>query len=77
MKEIRNGNEFPELLTGGEVQRLAGLTPGVWAELLETMRLPKPVEVGGRLKWRKSDVIDWINHLQPVTVAERQEASNG
>jgi len=63
-------DEFPELLSGGESQRLAGLTPGLWAELFESQRLPRPVDVAGRLKWRKSDIVEWIANLEPAQVAQ-------
>ena len=66
MKKTSRSDDFPELLTGGEAQRLAGLSQGIWAELFETMRLPSPIEIGGRLKWRKSDILDWIARQHPV-----------
>ncbi|PAY16656.1 hypothetical protein CKO51_25435 [Rhodopirellula sp. SM50] len=61
-------SSLPELLTGGQARQLAGISVVIWMELLETDRLPKPVRVAGRFKWRKSDVLDWINNLESVGV---------
>ncbi len=61
-----NPHALPELLLGGEARQLAGVTTAVWLELLETGKLPQPVQVGGRYKWRKTDILDWIESLNSV-----------
>lgn len=68
MSKRLDSASLPELLTGGQARQLAGISVVIWMELLETDRLPKPVRVADRFKWRKSDVLNWINDLETVGV---------
>ncbi|QDV11255.1 hypothetical protein CA51_11160 [Rosistilla oblonga] len=57
-----------ELLTGAEVRQLVGVSAPIWMELIETQRVPHPVDVGGRLKWRRSDILEWVSSMKAVGI---------
>ncbi len=61
-------NQSPELLTGCEARKLAGLPTATWLELIETGQLPKPVRIGARYMWRRADVIQWIREMKSCEV---------
>jgi predicted DNA-binding transcriptional regulator AlpA len=62
--------DYPELLTGSESRQFLGMIPAIWMELLETEQLPKPVRIAGRLKWRRRDLVTWLQRREPVEIAE-------
>ena len=64
VKSKMSNSELPELLTGTESRQLAGMPAVTWLELLETGQLPKPVRVGGRFKWRRADILQWVRELK-------------
>ncbi|WP_417740410.1 helix-turn-helix transcriptional regulator [Rosistilla oblonga] len=57
-----------ELLTGAEVRQLVGVSAPIWMELIETQQVPNPVDVGGRLKWRRGDILEWVSSMQAVGI---------
>jgi predicted DNA-binding transcriptional regulator AlpA len=55
-----------ELVTGGDVAEMLGVTPGrVW-QLAREGSLPEPVGTlrGGRRVWRRVDIERWLAHRQ-------------
>lgn len=54
----------PELLTGQQSRKIAGLSTAVWMELMECGKLPRPVKVIDRYMWRRSDIIAWVAGLK-------------
>ena len=75
MPELNLSN-LPELLTGGESRQLAGMRAWQWMEFLEQGKLPDPVKVDGRFKWRKSDILKWVAQLQSESVFA-EDPTNG
>jgi excisionase family DNA binding protein len=48
------------LLTVGDVAEMAQVsTRQVW-RLRDAGRLPMPVRVGSQIRWRRSDILEWI-----------------
>lgn len=67
-----NASSFPELLTGAEARKLAGISTCIWLEMLETDMVPKPVKCGPRFKWRRADILSWIASMDTVGLLEDQ-----
>lgn len=59
--------EIAELLDVGFVARLCGCSPRTIRRLADSHRMPRPVKVGGLVRWRRADVLDWIDGgCQPI-----------
>jgi excisionase family DNA binding protein len=52
--------EFPSLITAKELARMLQVsTRTVW-RLLKAGEIPKPIRIGGMVRWRLDTVHDWI-----------------
>lgn len=51
----------PTLLATEEVAAMLSKSRGAFEWMIRTGNAPKHAKIGGRLYWRESDVIDWIN----------------
>ena len=57
----------PALMTAEQLAALLQIsTRTVW-RLKSAERLPKPVEVGGSVRWRTEEIHNWINRGCPST----------
>lgn len=51
----------PTLLKTEEVAAMLGKSRAAFEWMIRMGTAPKHAKIGGRLYWRESDVIDWIN----------------
>jgi predicted DNA-binding transcriptional regulator AlpA len=67
MRQKRNESERQEpcepMLTVEDLERLLKVTRRTIARLCLTGRLPRPVKVGGRNRWRTSDLREYLRGL--------------
>ena len=62
------------LITAEEFGRLLGISErSIW-RLNSAGHVPKPVRIGGSVRWRRNDVMDWI-HAGCPTETSRDNAS--
>jgi predicted DNA-binding transcriptional regulator AlpA len=48
-----------------EAARLCGVSPASWDRLVDAGKTPKPLKLGGRVVWRRSDLEAWIGYGCP------------
>jgi excisionase family DNA binding protein len=48
------------LLSANEVARLLGVSKRTVHRLNSSGKIPKPVRIGGSVRWRESDIRQWI-----------------
>ena len=59
-----------ELLNVASVAELCGCSARTVRRLADSARMPKPVKVGSLVRWRRSEVLEWINGgCQPIRPA--------
>lgn len=51
----------PELLNVGAVAGLLGCSKRHIYRLSDTGRMPRPLKVGALVRWRRADVLSWID----------------
>lgn len=65
--------ELPALLTVKQLAELLQLsTRSIW-RLRSTARLPKPVEIGGSVRWKSDEVRRWIDAGCPAIPASQKK----
>ncbi|MHB8863461.1 MAG: helix-turn-helix transcriptional regulator [Pirellulaceae bacterium] len=58
-------NSKPLLISAPELAKILGISArSVW-RLLSAGKLPAPVRLGGAVRWRRSDVLAWIEQGCP------------
>jgi excisionase family DNA binding protein len=60
---------FPELLSAETVAALLQVSVRTVWRLRASGRLPRPVQVGGSIRWRADDVRQWIGEGCPLVRA--------
>ena len=68
MPEISSALTSTELtLLVGRLQAalLCAVSPASWDRLTAAGKTPKPIRLGGRVVWRRSDLESWIAHGCP------------
>lgn len=50
----------PLLLTAKEAARACGLSPASWHRLTSSRKNPAAVRIGGIVRWRRSDIEEWV-----------------
>lgn len=48
------------LIDAREAWTLCGLSKSSWYKNLASGRIPRPVKIGGALRWRRRELDDWI-----------------
>jgi prophage regulatory protein len=49
-----------ELLTASESAEMAGVAKRSWWRYVSSGKAPAPVRLGGAVRWRRSELADWI-----------------
>jgi len=49
-----------ELLTAAEAAEVAGVAKRSWWRYVSSGRAPAPVRLGGAVRWRRSELAEWI-----------------
>jgi predicted DNA-binding transcriptional regulator AlpA len=49
-----------ELLTAAESADMAGVAKRSWWRYVSSGRAPAPVRLGGAVRWRRSELAEWI-----------------
>jgi len=55
----------PELLTDAEAAHLCGMGRSTWRRLHAAGKVPEPVRLGGCVRWRRREILDWIEEGCP------------
>lgn len=50
-----------ELLSAAEAAEVAGVAKRSWWRYVSSGRAPAPVRLGGAVRWRKSELAEWIS----------------
>lgn len=53
----------PLLLSNRDIPKVTGMSPRALRSLRAEGRFPKPVDVDGRIRFRRADIEAWIAHL--------------
>lgn len=60
-----------ELLDAASVAELCGCSVRTVRRLADSGRMPRPVKLGSLIRWRRTEVMDWIESgCQPVRPAK-------
>ena len=49
-----------ELLTAAEAAEVAGVAKRSWWRYVSSGKAPAPVRLGGAVRWRRSELVEWI-----------------
>ena len=49
-----------ELLTAAEAAEVAGVAKRSWWRYVSSGRAPAPVRLGGAVRWRRTELAEWI-----------------
>jgi excisionase family DNA binding protein len=49
-----------ELLTAAEAAEMAGVAKRSWWRYVSSGKAPAPVRLGGAVRWRRSELAEWI-----------------
>lgn len=60
MKVTLDAEHLRELLSADESATVSGMGRRTWWRYVSSGRAPQPVRVGGLVRWRKSELIAWI-----------------
>lgn len=68
---MTNEAEPPLLLTAGEAARLCGRSEASWWRDNSAGRCPMSVKIGGSTRWRRSDLVQWVQDGCPPRNTKR------
>lgn len=60
MKTTLDPEHLRELLTAAESADMAGVAKRSWWRYVSSGRAPAPVRLGGAVRWRRSELAEWI-----------------
>ena len=60
MKATLDPEHLRELLTAAESADMAGVAKRSWWRYVSSGRAPAPVRLGGAVRWRRSELTEWI-----------------
>jgi len=60
MKATLDPEHLRELLTAAESAEMAGVAKRSWWRYVSGGRAPAPVRLGGAVRWRRSELAEWI-----------------
>ena len=61
MKVTSDRDKLRELLTAVEAAEMAGVAKRSWWRHVSSGRAPAPVRLGGSVRWRRSELAEWIS----------------
>ena len=56
------------LLRAGEAARMCGLSRSTWYKNVAAGEVPAPVKIAGAVRWRRSELVEWIEAGCPPRV---------
>lgn len=65
-KTVNANTEAPELLTRDEAAKLLNISLRTFSGLVSAGKAPSPVRLSVHPRWRRSELMEWINQL-PAT----------
>jgi prophage regulatory protein len=60
MRVTLDPEHLRELLTAAESAEMAGVAKRSWWRYVSSGRAPAPVRLGGAVRWRRSELAEWI-----------------
>ena len=60
MKATLDPEHLRELLSAAEAAEMAGVGKRSWWRYVSSGRAPAPVRLGGAVRWRRSELAEWI-----------------
>jgi prophage regulatory protein len=60
MKATLDPEHLRELLSAAEAATMAGVAKRSWWRYVSAGRVPQPVRLGGSVRWRRSELAEWI-----------------
>ena len=60
MKATLDSDSLRELLSAAEAATMAGVAKRSWWRYVSAGRAPAPVRLGGSVRWRRSELAEWI-----------------
>lgn len=60
MKATIEPEHLRELLSAAEAAHMAGVAKRSWWRYVSSGRAPAPVRLGGAVRWRRSELAEWI-----------------
>ena len=60
MKATLDPEHLRELLTAAESAAMAGVAKRSWWRYVSSGKAPAPVRLGGAVRWRRSELAEWI-----------------
>ena len=60
MKSTLDPEALRELLTAAESADMAGVAKRSWWRYVSSGKAPAPVRLGGAVRWRRSELAEWI-----------------
>jgi predicted DNA-binding transcriptional regulator AlpA len=60
MRATLDPEHLRELLTAAESAEMAGVAKRSWWRYVSSGRAPAPVRIGGAVRWRRSELAEWI-----------------
>ena len=60
MKATLDPEHLRELLTAAESADMAGVAKRSWWRYVSSGKAPAPVRLGGAVRWRRSELAEWI-----------------
>ncbi|MFC6715097.1 helix-turn-helix transcriptional regulator [Branchiibius cervicis] len=63
-----------DLVTVDDVAAMLGKSPSSVRWMRHIGELPEPAKIGGRVVWRRQQIIDWVNSLFPDAPIATEQA---
>lgn len=60
MRATLDPEHLRELLTAAEAAEVAGVAKRSWWRYVSSGKAPAPVRLGGAVRWRRSELAEWI-----------------
>ncbi len=60
MKATLDPEHIRELLSAAEAAEVAGVAKRSWWRYVSSGKAPAPVRLGGAVRWRRSELAEWI-----------------
>jgi prophage regulatory protein len=61
VKATLDSDHLRELLSAAEAATMAGVAKRSWWRYVSSGRAPAPVRLGGSVRWRRSELAEWIS----------------
>jgi predicted DNA-binding transcriptional regulator AlpA len=60
MRATLDPERLRELLSAAEAAQMAGVAKRSWWRYVSSGKAPAPVRLGGAVRWRRSELAEWI-----------------